>query len=86
MMLVPAEPKAGAVLKVTAGYFAPSTITRSYQWYRDGLAIPGATHSSYTLTNSDRAKRITVELSASRAGYMVKLEHILGPVLPSWKE
>ena len=33
----------------------------SYQWYRDGVAIEGATGSTYTLTLDDRDKVITVK-------------------------
>ena len=40
-----------------------------YQWYRSGVAISGATASTYKLTTSDQAKTMTVTVAAPRAGY-----------------
>ncbi|WP_316860904.1 DUF4347 domain-containing protein [uncultured Cohaesibacter sp.] len=39
----------------------------SYQWYRDGVAISGATNSTYTLTNDDVGAAITVGVSYTDA-------------------
>ncbi|WP_316860906.1 hypothetical protein [uncultured Cohaesibacter sp.] len=39
----------------------------SYQWYRDGVAISGATGSTYTLTNDDVGAAITVGVSYTDA-------------------
>ncbi|HEY4151853.1 MAG TPA: zinc-dependent metalloprotease family protein [Pseudolysinimonas sp.] len=41
----------------------------TYQWYRDNVAISGATKASYTLTTSDYGKRTSVRVVYSRAGY-----------------
>ena len=35
----------------------------SYQWYRDGIAITGATGVNYTLGDTDVGTKITVEVS-----------------------
>ncbi|MCK7491488.1 MAG: VCBS domain-containing protein [Comamonadaceae bacterium] len=35
----------------------------TYQWYRDGAAIGGATYSSYTLTNADGGAHMRVDVS-----------------------
>jgi hypothetical protein len=58
----------GAVLKVRTGRWTASP-RLSYQWYRSGQAIKGATAKTYRLTQADQGKRITVKVSAKRAGY-----------------
>ncbi|MCC2958935.1 VCBS domain-containing protein [Massilia sp. IC2-278] len=35
----------------------------SYQWFRDGVAINGATYAAYTLTNADGGHRMSVRVS-----------------------
>jgi hypothetical protein len=60
--------RVGRVLTAQAGAWAPSA-TLSYQWRADGVAISGATSSTYTLQASQRAKRITVTVTGGRAGY-----------------
>jgi hypothetical protein len=41
----------------------------TYQWLRNGKTIPKATTTSYRLTKKDRSKRISLRVSARRAGY-----------------
>ena len=41
--------------------------TRAYQWYRDGVAIVGATKSKYTLTQTDRNHDVWVRIITSHA-------------------
>jgi len=41
----------------------------SYTWFADGRAIPGARGSTYTLTASQRGRRITVRTTVSHVGY-----------------
>gem|GEM_PF-3005331 len=48
----------GSVL--TAGARTPSAATVTYQWKRDGVAIAGATASTYTLVSADLGTTITV--------------------------
>ena len=38
----------------------PATLAVTYQWYADGVAIAGATASTYTLTQAEVGKAITV--------------------------
>ena len=57
----------GALAAVTAGWKSGTTFT--YQWYRDSAAISGATSATYTLTSSDRAKDVSVRVSAKSPGY-----------------
>jgi hypothetical protein len=49
---------------------APSTITRSYEWFRDGTAIASATASTYTLVTADVGKVITARLTSRATGYI----------------
>ncbi|MDR0416218.1 MAG: hypothetical protein LBH76_02660, partial [Propionibacteriaceae bacterium] len=45
------------------------TVTRSYQWRRDGAAIPGATSVHYAPTAGDLGHSITAQVTASAPGY-----------------
>lgn len=51
-------PTVGSVL--TAGARTPSAATVSYQWRSNGVAISGATGSTYTLTSAELGTTITV--------------------------
>ncbi len=59
----------GEVLTAKPGTWKPNTTTFSYQWYRSGKAIKGATKATYVLTNSDLGKTITVKVTAKAKGY-----------------
>ena len=54
----------------------------SYQWYRDGLVIDGATEATYTPTDADFGKGITVLVSFvdDRGGSSVTLSQPTDPV------
>jgi prepilin-type N-terminal cleavage/methylation domain-containing protein len=56
----------GSVL--TAGARTPAAATVSYQWRRDGVAIAGATASTYTLVAADLGTTITVTATGT-GGY-----------------
>lgn len=45
-------------------------VSYALQWYRSGLAIPGATSNTYTIQATDVGKSITVTLTGSKAGYI----------------
>jgi hypothetical protein len=51
---------------VSTNVIAP---TLSYRWLREGLSIAGASGSTYTLGANDVNKRISVQVTASKAGY-----------------
>ncbi len=56
--------------KLTAAItWQPDPAKLSYQWYRNGRKISGATKASYTLRASDYRYRFTVKVTARRAGY-----------------
>jgi len=45
-------------------------ITHIYQWAADGVAIPGASERTYTLTAAEVGKKITVTVDYSKPGYL----------------
>jgi Carboxypeptidase regulatory-like domain len=61
--------KVGATLTANRGGFSPAPTAYAYQWYRNAVAIPGATSPTYRLTASDVGKRINVRVAAKRAGF-----------------
>ena len=60
--------KVGSTLGVSRGSWT-SGVTFSYQWYRSGKAISGATGSTYLLTTADKGKTLTVKVTGVRTGY-----------------
>jgi hypothetical protein len=58
----------GKKLTAIAGAWSPSP-TLSYQWKRNGVAISGATKSTYTAVAADLKAKLTVSVSGSRSGY-----------------
>lgn len=56
----------GSVATAVPGTFEawPEVSSRTYQWYRDGVAIGGATSASYTFVLADDLKTITVKETA----------------------
>jgi len=58
----------GHTLLATAAV-SPTPSTVSYQWYRNGTAVAGATASSYDLTSRDGGARVHVKAVAKRSGY-----------------
>lgn len=61
--------KVGRTLKVSRGSWT-SGVTFSYQWYRSGKAISGATGSSYLLSAADKGKTLKVKVTGVRTGYV----------------
>jgi hypothetical protein len=61
--------KVGKALTAVTGAWAPTPVTFSYKWLRDGKTISGATKSAYTLTASDLKKAISVTVTGSKSGY-----------------
>ena len=62
-------PTVGSALTVSTGAFDPSTVTRAYQWNRDGVAIAGATARTYRATAADVDAALTVTLTVTKANY-----------------
>ena len=61
--------KVGKSLKAIGGTWKPAGVKLKAQWYRNGVAIAGATKSGYTLTSKDKGKRIYVSVTGSLPGY-----------------
>ncbi|WEK13392.1 MAG: glycosyl hydrolase 53 family protein [Candidatus Microbacterium phytovorans] len=61
--------RVGQTLTASAGEFTPAVDHVDYQWLRDGVAIDGATASTYTVVAADRGASLTVAVTASRAGF-----------------
>ncbi|QXT63617.1 DUF4430 domain-containing protein [Tessaracoccus palaemonis] len=59
----------GKTLTATAGTWQPAGVSVSYQWYRSGQEIAGATKSTYTLTADDQRATLTVHTTGSLDGY-----------------
>ncbi len=64
--LVSGTPAVGSTLTVNPGTW-DATPTPTKQWFRNGLAIRGATSVSYTLTASDYLQEITVAVMGKRS-------------------
>jgi alpha-tubulin suppressor-like RCC1 family protein len=62
------KPKVGHTLTAHVGSFSVKPTHYAYQWLRNGSSISHATKSTYTLTNSDEGKHISVKVTGSRSG------------------
>lgn len=60
--------KVGKKLTAKPGTWMPQ-VAFSYQWYRSGKAIAGASEPTYRVQPLDKAKRLTVQVTGSREGY-----------------
>lgn len=73
--LVPVTPtisgtaKVGQQLTALPGTWTPSTVTFTYQWLRSGVAIAGATASTYTAVAGDAGAALSVSVTGSAPGY-----------------
>jgi hypothetical protein len=61
--------KVGSRLSVNNGTWTVPNLTYTYQWFSNGVAIPQATASTYTLKSAQQGKKITVKVIVSRTGY-----------------
>lgn len=55
--------KVGYRLTAIAGTWSPSEIVLHYQWYASGVAVPGATASTFTLTPAQRGTSMMVKVT-----------------------
>ncbi len=62
-------PAAGSTLTASPGAWSPSPATLTYQWFLDGVAVPGATASTLVVPQSSIDKSYTVRVTAGLAGY-----------------
>ncbi len=62
--------KVAYTLTAVPGTWSPAPTTFTYQWYRSGVAISGATARTYKLTSLDKGKYVKVRVTGARSGYL----------------
>lgn len=62
--------KVGQKLTAKPGTWTPGGIKFSYQWYIADKKIKNATKSTYVVKKSDKGKRIKVEVTGKKSGYL----------------
>ncbi|WGL52826.1 glycoside hydrolase family 3 N-terminal domain-containing protein [Nocardioides sp. BP30] len=62
-------PQVGVALRATPGSWNAAGVTLSYQWLASGRPIVGATRATYTPTVGDVGERLSVTVTAHKAGY-----------------
>lgn len=60
----------GNVMTATSPAFSPEPTRVDYRWTRNGVAIPGATATTYRLTPDDARTDLRVQATAVRAGWV----------------
>jgi subtilisin family serine protease len=66
---VSGNPTVGKKLTAHHGSWDAKGVRYSYQWLRDGAAVPGATKQTYSLGSSDAGHRFQVQVTATAKGY-----------------
>lgn len=59
----------GRRLSATTGTWSAAGAATSVQWLRDGVVVPGATGTSYAVRPADIGTRLSVRVTATRAGH-----------------
>ncbi|MCJ1696517.1 fibronectin type III domain-containing protein [Rathayibacter caricis] len=62
-------PRVGVKLTADPGSWGPAPVVIAYQWKADGLALSGATASTYTPSSATVGKVITVSVTGAKTGY-----------------
>lgn len=63
------SPAVGASVVVSTGTWEPSPSNVSVRWLADGVAVPGATATSYVPTPDLKGKMLVAEVTAQQSGY-----------------
>ncbi len=61
--------KVGKKLSVRKATWSVKGVKVSYQWLRNGKKIKGATKATYKVKKADRAKKLSVRVTAEKSGY-----------------
>lgn len=72
----------GQTLTVSLAGFLPHT--PSPQWYRNGVAIVGATSNTYLQVAGDRGKKISVKLTEAQNGYTTAVKSSSTSIVTGW--
>lgn len=59
----------GRTLTAVPGTWGPGAVALSYQWTRNGAAIPGATRATYTAVAADGGAQLAVAVTGTRDRY-----------------
>jgi YVTN family beta-propeller protein len=62
-------PQAGRRLTAVPGTWKPVPVVLSYRWAVNGVSVPGATFATFTPSNTQVGKRVTVTVTGTKAGY-----------------
>jgi hypothetical protein len=62
-------PVVGRRLTASAGTWDVTGVATSHQWLRNGSPIAGATAATYALTPADAGAKVSVRVTAAKAGY-----------------
>ena len=65
---VTGTPKVGTALTAEPGSWGPGAVTFGYQWLADSTAISGATSKTFTPTDAQLGKRISVRVTGRTTG------------------
>ncbi|MEV7372371.1 hypothetical protein AB0O51_15990 [Streptomyces sp. NPDC090301] len=68
---VTGTPVVGGKLTATTGSWTPAAESYAYQWRANGVAISGATTSTYTPSSTLQGRLLSVAVTARRAGHPV---------------
>jgi hypothetical protein len=64
----------GSTATASPGTWGPGSVSLAYKWKRNGTDIPDATTSTYAIVGTDLGASITVEVTATRAGYATSVK------------
>ncbi|WP_442856767.1 peroxidase family protein [Arthrobacter sp. QXT-31] len=59
----------GSTLTAATGVWGPAPVALSFQWFSNGVAVVGATESTYTVRAADVGQPVTVRVTGSKDGY-----------------
>ena len=80
------ELSVGSVLEATHVEWDPAPSSYSYQWFRSGQIIGGATSSSYTVSSEDLTHQIYYQLTGIKPGYQTVRVQSDGPIVLGFLE
>lgn len=67
------SPVAGQTLTARSPNWDPRPDKLTWQWYADGVPIPGATGASFAVTDGQTGQQLSVAATAEKSGYVTKV-------------